>query len=109
MLEEEVVVHTTVAHAARWPVLGVQWQRLGIEDAELLVEPLCDLSRQLYQVAAVDSAVRPVEPVGWRRKKRQLNNGSALLHFKCLQSIYPSTTLVYTGNMAKYLFSREYP
>lgn len=56
----EVLIDAAVADA-RWST-SVYGQRLGIEDAKLLVKLLRYLARKLDQVAAVQFAVSPVEP-----------------------------------------------
>ena len=61
VFEEERLVDA-VDSAVGTP-FGVDWQRLSVEDAELLVKLLCDLTRELDQVAAVQLAISPVEPV----------------------------------------------
>lgn len=51
MFEEQWVIYATVPHTLR--PSGVYWKRLGVEDAELLIEFLCYLTGELDQVAAV--------------------------------------------------------
>lgn len=56
-LEEEAVVPGAWESA-----LSVDGRGLGVQDAELLVKLLGDLTRELNQVAAVEFSVSPVEP-----------------------------------------------
>ncbi len=60
MFEEERLVDAAVSDTCRSS--SVNRQRLCIEDAELLVKFLCYLTRKLDEVAAVQSAISPVEP-----------------------------------------------
>lgn len=60
MFDGEVLIDGTVTDT--WRSAGVNGQRLGVKDSELLVKFLCNLTRELNQVAAVQFAISPVEP-----------------------------------------------
>ena len=82
--EEEALMCT--AGAGPWWGRGAEGQRLGIEDAEFLVELLRDLARELHQVAAVQAPVGPVEPADTGNTDSY--TAKTLFNDMCIEFIY---------------------
>lgn len=75
MSDDEVLEDATAPNTRR--PTSVDWQRLGVEDAELLIKLLSYLTRKLNQIAAIQFTIGPVES---EKRYQKYKDGFTLIY-----------------------------
>lgn len=75
MFDDKLLINPAATDT--WRSTWVYRQRLGVEDAELLIKFLCYLTWKLNQVATVQLAISPVKPEQEQDLKTSMTDSKA--------------------------------